>query len=711
MSDRKYYNLSSNSELNYEMSTYLASARVRPPMALLKKLLINLTLNRQHFHTDKIVSFVCEILRQWKDVAGVCEIGYRVLDMYGVWTVDAVDCVLEMPDNDQRWSVLANVDVKSTDRQVLKYVSDAIYNHILDVSLNAPEKVRLCVRGLEKLSFLGEREKIDRIMDMLYAVIGDPVLTESACDVLIDLNDRMKNVDIPVVVNRTYVEKIVSNVKGAPSVFTLLTKYKIALEDSELKGRVVNWALPYVHSGVFPIVMNAIKCVLYYTDKRTTNLLPDILIGLDKMIEEGKMTVGYKRTLLFDVLRNMILLVVEYGSNGFGEFTKKYIRINEDVDVEPYIVDTKLELMYLLSLHGGDEERKLINDWLVQLSGSGNDEHSYKAIRTVGNLYMRQEGICDSLMATLVGTLTYVNKVKERREELHYTIGEGMWKDDDIIGYIGTLAVIGDVDELVSLQEPLWKRVAGKDSRVIIMDAYVNALVRGYISSGGDKKEDVVAVLNRARDEMGPVISKRVNTLLSLRDVAILDSNANSANRREPPETPLAVSVDSLGTLASGGAFDINYTIRAPNGATVVQEEKQRQGDYLFSADQIGEYEFCFDNEMSTFAEKVIDFEIKTEDDLEAKKIKANLPVAPNKNDAVDNMHALVETIENKLTSLENSLNYYKTRNNRNQSTVKSTKSRVFWFSLFDLALMLAMAAFQVLVVKFFFQGSRKQLV
>lgn len=163
--------------------------------------------------------------------------------------------------------------------------------------------------------------------------------------------------------------------------------------------------------------------------------------------------------------------------------------------------------------------------------------------------------------------------------------------------------------------------------------------------------------------------------------------------------------------VQAGGAFDINYVIRAPNKAIVVQEEKQRQGDYLFSADQIGEYEFCFDNEMSTFAEKVIDFEIKTEDDLEAKKIKANLPAAPNKNDAVENMHTLVENIEGKLSSLEHALNYYKTRNNRNQSTVKSTKSRVFWFSLFDLALMLAMAAFQVLVVKFFFQGSRKQLV
>jgi hypothetical protein len=163
--------------------------------------------------------------------------------------------------------------------------------------------------------------------------------------------------------------------------------------------------------------------------------------------------------------------------------------------------------------------------------------------------------------------------------------------------------------------------------------------------------------------------------------------------------------------VQAGGAFDINYSIKGPNQQIIVQEEKQRQGDYLFSADQIGEYEFCFDNEMSTFAEKVIDFEIKTSDDLEAAKIKANLPDAPTENKAVEQMQSSVEKIERKLTLLENALNYYKTRNNRNQSTVKSTESRIFWFSIFDLALMVIMAIFQVAVVKFFFQGSRKQLV
>jgi hypothetical protein len=37
---------------------------------------------------------------------------------------------------------------------------------------------------------------------------------------------------------------------------------------------------------------------------------------------------------------------------------------------------------------------------------------------------------------------------------------------------------------------------------------------------------------------------------------------------------------------------------------------KERQGDYVFTANDLGEYRFCFNNEMSTFAEKTVDFEI-----------------------------------------------------------------------------------------------------
>lgn len=51
---------------------------------------------------------------------------------------------------------------------------------------------------------------------------------------------------------------------------------------------------------------------------------------------------------------------------------------------------------------------------------------------------------------------------------------------------------------------------------------------------------------------------------------------------------------------------------------------------------------------------------------------------------------------------------YFRTRENRNFSTVQSTEKRIFNFSLIEVIMMVGMAGIQVLVVRFFFQGARK---
>lgn len=45
-----------------------------------------------------------------------------------------------------------------------------------------------------------------------------------------------------------------------------------------------------------------------------------------------------------------------------------------------------------------------------------------------------------------------------------------------------------------------------------------------------------------------------------------------------------------------------------PDDRIIIEGEKERQGDYIFTAKQIGEYSFCFANE-GTNTDKLIDFE------------------------------------------------------------------------------------------------------
>lgn len=156
----------------------------------------------------------------------------------------------------------------------------------------------------------------------------------------------------------------------------------------------------------------------------------------------------------------------------------------------------------------------------------------------------------------------------------------------------------------------------------------------------------------------------------------------------------------------------MDYSIKDPLGHVILSKSKERQGDLVISAQHPGEYEFCFSNEMSTYADKVIDFEIRFDGDAH-QQFRATMPEQPNSSpiEHVDAMKRTADHIDHQLDELKRSLQYYKTRNNRNQDTVRSTESRIYYLSILEVLLMVGMAVLQITIVQLFFKGSRKQLV
>lgn len=178
---------------------------------------------------------------------------------------------------------------------------------------------------------------------------------------------------------------------------------------------------------------------------------------------------------------------------------------------------------------------------------------------------------------------------------------------------------------------------------------------------------------------------------------------------------------------------------------------KERQGDFVFTANDEGEYRFCFNNEMSTFAEKMVDFEIAvrapfhptiipdtsffeslTPPQLQQwisqyssryeKSLMSNPGVPqvenevraqlPSKQGAGTEQTSVLEEsilkLSAQLSTISRNQKYFRTRENRNFSTVKSTEKRIFNFSMMEVGLMVTMAGLQVFIVRFFFQGARK---
>lgn len=58
------------------------------------------------------------------------------------------------------------------------------------------------------------------------------------------------------------------------------------------------------------------------------------------------------------------------------------------------------------------------------------------------------------------------------------------------------------------------------------------------------------------------------------------------------------------------------------------------------------------------------------------------------------------------LSTITRNQKYFRTRENRNFATVRSTERRIFNLSIIESLMMVAMAALQVFIVRFFFQVS-----
>lgn len=65
--------------------------------------------------------------------------------------------------------------------------------------------------------------------------------------------------------------------------------------------------------------------------------------------------------------------------------------------------------------------------------------------------------------------------------------------------------------------------------------------------------------------------------------------------------------------MQSGGSFEIDFEIKDPNDKNILDGQQERQGDYVLTANAVGEYSFCFTNDMGNLAEKLIDFDIMVE--------------------------------------------------------------------------------------------------
>ncbi|ETW80138.1 hypothetical protein HETIRDRAFT_453109 [Heterobasidion irregulare TC 32-1] len=151
--------------------------------------------------------------------------------------------------------------------------------------------------------------------------------------------------------------------------------------------------------------------------------------------------------------------------------------------------------------------------------------------------------------------------------------------------------------------------------------------------------------------------------------------------------------------VQSGGSFDIDFEVKDPNEKVLLDGARERQGDYVLTANTVGEYAFCFENDMSTLTEKLVDFDIMVESEP-----RRDAPAKPAQ--LSEHTSALEESIfrlNGMLLNVKRTQKYFHTRENRGFSIVKSTQNRLFWYAIIETLAVIGMAVFQVYVLQTFF--------
>ncbi|CUS21969.1 LAQU0S04e05116g1_1 [Lachancea quebecensis] len=152
--------------------------------------------------------------------------------------------------------------------------------------------------------------------------------------------------------------------------------------------------------------------------------------------------------------------------------------------------------------------------------------------------------------------------------------------------------------------------------------------------------------------------------------------------------------------VLTGGNFEIDFEITAPDGKSIATETHKKYSDFLLKSFGLGEYSFCFSNNYGTALKKV---EVTLE--LEKESLGAN--TAPE--DAISNN--AVEEIERNLNKITLMMNYLRAREWRNMYTVKSTESRLVWMSMLTMGLTVGISVIQAAIVQFLFKDRQKNYV
>ncbi|KUI57210.1 Endosomal protein P24B [Cytospora mali] len=152
-----------------------------------------------------------------------------------------------------------------------------------------------------------------------------------------------------------------------------------------------------------------------------------------------------------------------------------------------------------------------------------------------------------------------------------------------------------------------------------------------------------------------------------------------------------------VGDREFGGAgnLEIDFWITNPNGQYEVNEKSTSNGDHSFEARHDGKYTYCFGNEHWGSSSKEVSFNVH------------GIVYVSESEAAQDPLESEVRKLSEVLSQVKDEQSYIVVRERTHRNTAESTNSRVKWWNIFIIGVVVGESVFQVWWLRRFFEVKR----
>lgn len=147
--------------------------------------------------------------------------------------------------------------------------------------------------------------------------------------------------------------------------------------------------------------------------------------------------------------------------------------------------------------------------------------------------------------------------------------------------------------------------------------------------------------------------------------------------------------------VGGGGHLDVDFWLTDPSQKVLAKHIKQSTGSVSITAAKDGIHEYCFSNQMSAIADKILSFNVH------------GVIFVGEETDVVAPIEREIRALANGLTSVKDEQEYIVVREKTHRNTAESTNSRVKWWSVLQAGVLFAVVAWQIYYLKSFFEVKR----